>query len=173
MKIQEWLNTTKAKDIMIAEVETLKTSDLIQSAAEKLSHKQISGAPVVDDNGACVGVLSTSDFLSAEEKADRVRREVADSSFFKSSLALPSRIYEEEMAAVRDKIAPVAEQPVKNFMTTDVVSVEAESPVSKIIQFMVDAHVHRVLVMSADKRLLGIVSTTDVLAALLRIGGMD
>ena len=53
-------------------------------------------------------------------------------------------------------------------MTTDQVSVSEDTPLATVVQYMVDAHIHRVLVVGAENQLLGIISTTDVLAALLR-----
>jgi CBS domain-containing protein len=54
-------------------------------------------------------------------------------------------------------------------MTPDVVSVTPETSVLKVIQNMVNAHVHRVVVLDEERRLQGIISTMDVLAALLRV----
>ena len=119
MEIQQWLNETKANEIMIKDVVTLRPTDPLFRAASTLLRQQISGVPVVDEAGACVGVISASDFLDVEERVAQERKEVADSSFFTSDLALPSHIYEEKLAEVRDKIAPAAEQPIEHFMTTD------------------------------------------------------
>jgi len=74
------------------------------------------------------------------------------------------------LAEVRDKLAPAAEQGVARFMTTDLVSVSQDTPLMKVVRNMVDAHVHRVLVLDDDGNLEGIISTTDVLAALMRVG---
>ncbi len=151
MEIQKWTCETKAKDIMIRDIVTVQTSDPLHHAAELSLSQHISGTPVIDDTGACVGVLSTSDFLGAEEKVAEQRRRVVDSSFFNTNLALPQRLYAEKLEEVRDKIAPAAEQAVEHFMTSDLVSVDENAPVSTVIQYVVGAHVHRVLVLDEDK----------------------
>jgi len=115
-----------------------------------------------------VGVLSASGILAAEEKAADERRKVADSSFFNSNLALPMSVYAAKLREVLENIIPTAQQPVARFMTTDLVSVSANAPLRTAVDYMVNAHVHRVVVLDAERRLRGIVSTTDVLAALLR-----
>ena len=61
-----------------------------------------------------------------------------------------------------------AEQPVEHFMTTDLVSVTENTPLQTIVQQMVDAHIHRVVVLDDHQHLQGIISTMDVLAALRR-----
>ncbi len=168
MDISVWLGTTRASDIMVRSVTTLKPSDTLAHAAAVMLHEQISGAPVVDAKGACLGVLSASGILGAEEKVVQERRKIAESSFWNSNLSLPMSVYADKLAEVREKIAPAADQPVERFMTSDLVSVPADTPLRVVIEDMVNAHVHRVVVLDADRRLKGIVSTTDVLAALLR-----
>jgi CBS-domain-containing membrane protein len=168
MELRDWLSETTAADIMVRDVTTLKPDDSVSRAAAMLLGHQITGAPVVDPSGACVGVLSASDILSAEKKVAKEQRKVAESSFWNSNLALPASVYAAKLAEVRDKITPAAEQPVERFMTSDLVSVREETPLRKVVQYMVDAHVHRVVVLDANRRLKGIISTTDVLAAALR-----
>lgn len=54
------------------------------------------------------------------------------------------------------------------FMTPDAVTVDADTPLPELAQRMVDAHVHRVIVIDRRNRPVGIVSSTDLLAALAR-----
>jgi CBS-domain-containing membrane protein len=168
MHVNTWLTTTRASDIMTRNVVTLKRSDTLAHAAAMFLKEQISGAPVVDEAGVCVGVLSASGILAADEKVAQERRKVAESSFFNSNLALPMSVYAAKLQEVRENIAPAAQQSVERFMTSDVVSVSADEPLRVVVEYMVNAHVHRVVILDADRRLLGLVSTTDVLAALLR-----
>jgi CBS domain-containing protein len=168
MEIKKWLAETHAGDVMMREVVTVNADDPLTQAAAALLREQIGGAPVVDGR-ECVGVLSASDVIGAEEKAAEVREKIAESSFWSANLLLPASVYAEKLAAVRDKLAPAADQPVRRFMTADLVSAGEDTPLATIVQQMIDAHVHRVVVLEG-KNLRGIVSTIDVLAALLRAG---
>jgi CBS domain-containing protein len=168
MTINDWLTETKASDIMVRRVITLGPQDTLAQAAAVFLREQISGAPVVGHDGVCVGVCSASDILRAENTVLRERTKVAESSFWNSNLALPASIYEQKLAEVRDKIAPVAEQLVQQFMTANVVAIRDHDPVRKIAEAMLDAHIHRVIVVDASNRLLGIISTIDLLAAILK-----
>ena len=71
-----------------------------------------------------------------------------------------------KLEAIRDE---VESEPctVIQFMTGDLVTVIPETPIEAVVRDMVDAHVHRVLVLDGQEKLLGIITTTDVLAALL------
>jgi predicted transcriptional regulator len=170
MEISQWLVSTTAGEITIRDVTTLRPQDTLAAAAELLISEQITGAPVVDEGGIVLGVLSASDLMTAERQVGREQQQIAESSFWHSSLALPRSVYAAKIAEVRDKLLPALDQPVERFMTTDLVSVSEETPLATVIQHMVDAHIHRVLVLDDAKRLVGIVTTTNVLAALLRLG---
>jgi CBS-domain-containing membrane protein len=57
---------------------------------------------------------------------------------------------------------------VKKFMTADVVTVSPSAPVQELARKIVDARVHRVVVVDEMRMPLGIVTTTDIVAALAR-----
>ena len=66
MTVQEWLSDMPAVAIMTTDVVKLSPSDSLASAADVLLREQITGAPVVEANGRCVGVLSVNDVVGAE-----------------------------------------------------------------------------------------------------------
>lgn len=97
---------------------------------------QISGLPIVESDGTCVGVLSTTDFL-------------------------------------RWQITNVEQSPpgkVEQYMTLDPVTVTADTSLTELAQRMAEGHIHRVLVVDRLYRLVGIISSTDVLAGIVRAG---
>lgn len=168
MQMSEFLQR-KAADVMVTELITLNRSDMMAGAAHTFSRERISGAPVIDDNGKCLGVLSVTDVVGAEERVAKAQQRVADDFFSKFDLILPMSIYEEELNKVRDKITPVTEQPVENFMATDVVTVNESTPLVDVVRLFVDSHIHRVVVTDDEGGLRGIISTIDVMSALLRV----
>ena len=168
MEMNHWLDETTAADIMVRNVVTFDPNDCLAVAAETLLTEQISGAPVVDQADHCVGVFSIVDVLGAEEKVLEESESIAGSSYFNSDLALPASVYADRLAQVRDKLIPASEQPIRHFMTRDVVSVTPESTMRTIVTDLVDAHIHRLVVLDDQRTLLGIISSSDVLAAILR-----
>ena len=163
-----WLDRITAADIMLRDVVTLDPNDCLAVAAETLLLEQVTGAPVVDQEGNCVGVFSIVDVLGAEEKVLEETERIASSSFFHSDLALPASVYADRLAQVRDKLIPASEQPISHFMTRNLVSVTPETTVRTIVKDLIDAHIHRVVVLDERRALVGIISSTDVLAAMLR-----
>lgn len=171
MEVAEWLQHTTAGSIMTTAVVTLRLDDLLADAVGQLLDESISGAPVVDEDRVCVGVFSLADVARAEDDAaDEQAELVQDSDFFRSHLALPPSIHAERFEAIRDRLVPVGERSVARCMTTDVVSVTEDAPLQSVLEAMVDAHLHRVVVTGSEGHLLGLVSSTDVLAALMRVG---
>ncbi len=58
---------------------------------------------------------------------------------------------------------------VRNFMTRQPVTARSDTPVGELARIMVDAHIHRVIVVDEDDRTpVGIVTSTDILGAVAR-----
>lgn len=55
---------------------------------------------------------------------------------------------------------------VERYMTADVVTTSPQTPLRELARTMLDAHIHRVIVVDERHRPIGIVSSTDILAAL-------
>ena len=148
------LLTLTAADLMSAPVVTIPHETSLREAARLLSRSGISGAPVVDGEGRCLGVLSSSDFVTWA-KAGR-EPEKGERMIFLAPWG--------EIVDIND--APDSE--VHRYMTAQPVTVAPAAPVGELAQKMVDAHIHRVLVVVEGGRPCGIVTSTDVLAAVAR-----
>ncbi len=57
---------------------------------------------------------------------------------------------------------------IRHYMTAQPVTVAPSAPVGELAQMMVDAHIHRVLVVTHENQCQGIVTSTDILAAVVR-----
>jgi CBS domain-containing protein len=143
-----------AADLMTAPVMTIPQETSLREAARLLGQSDISGAPVVDPEGRCVGVLSSSDFVTwAGEGGDR------------SPEGRPTCFIAPWGEWVRIEDSPDSE--IRHFMTAPPVTAVPETPVGELARKMVEAHIHRLLVVDED-RPRGIVTSTDVLAAVAR-----
>lgn len=143
----------EAADVMSTPVITVPKQMSIKAAAHLLAQAGISGAPVIDGKGRLVGVLSANDFVSWAEEGGPGHRSFREVPQVHSPWQLldPERVESDE---------------VGTFMTPDPVTVAPATPLTELARMMLDAHIHRVIVVDADMRPVGVVSTTDVLAAL-------
>ncbi len=142
-----------AADVMSDHVVTLPQSLPLRAAARVLSQYHISGAPVVDDDGRCVGVLSTTDLHRWCEKAPRP---------LTGDGLLTGYVCEWEVSSC----PALSGEQVRGYMTRDPVTVSPDTPVPELARMMVEADIHRIVVVDAGARPVGIVSGTDILAAL-------
>jgi CBS-domain-containing membrane protein len=142
-----------AADLMSRDVLTIPWQMSLRAAAHELAQARVSGAPVTDEDGRCVGVLSATDLVRWLE-----RGEPAVCGHFHASLCF---CCEWEVLDI-DVLPPDA---VSRYMTADVVTATPETPVGQLARRMLDAHIHRVIVTDGRGRLVGVVSTTDILAA--------
>ena len=63
------------------------------------------------------------------------------------------------------------ETPITEAMTPEVWSIHPDSAASAAVELMVDKHIHRLVVMETTDEIIGIVTSMDILRALL--AGMD
>jgi len=142
-------------DVMSRNVIMIPEQMSLPGAARILSRAQVTGAPVVDGEGRCVGVLSATDYLHlAEHPEHRPHASAATECQCK-----PWQIFESE---------PDAEPLVRDVMNRDPVLVAAITSLREVARQMLDAHIHRVVVVDGAGRPIGIVSSTDILAAVAR-----
>jgi CBS-domain-containing membrane protein len=143
-----------ANDLMSRDVELIPREMSLRTAAHLLSQAHISGAPVVDDDGKCIGVISATDFMrSLQDEAQ--------------PFTPPRCIHSAWETADWDMIPP---DEVGTHMTSDPIMVPPATKIADLAQMMLDAHIHRVIVVDQGQHPIGIVSSTDVLAALAQTG---
>jgi CBS-domain-containing membrane protein len=147
-----------AADLMSGPVITIPKEMSIQGAAHMLARFAISGAPVVNAEGRCVGVLSTTDILSWAEKGPQ------PSEHGPCSTACAHTAWQ-----VLDT-ETIPESEVGQFMTQVPVTVPPAMHISELARMMTDAHIHRVIVVDDANCPVGIVSSTDILAAVAYAG---
>lgn len=144
-----------AKDIMHKKVVTVESWLTLQELSQVFAEKCISGAPVVDEAGAILGVVSQTDLV-------RTRREapVGVPSFHTEfdDTARSAGLHIEEMERTR----------VEQIMTPGAISLDENTPVEKVAKTMIDSRIHRVLITRGEK-LAGIVTTMDLMRAVITL----
>jgi predicted transcriptional regulator len=144
-----------AADIMSQHIVMIPREMSLQGAARMLARAGVTGAPVVDDRGRCIGVLSTTDFMHWVENDHKPAKAEATDERMCMGWELPEAV--ETNCRVED------------CMTRDPVLVVAGTRIGALARMMIDAHIHRVIVVDAvSQRPIGIVSTIDILAAVAR-----
>lgn len=187
-----------ASDLMSRNVVTIAHDLSLRAAARLLFEHHITGAPVVDRDGRCIGMLT----------ATNVMHWVADGAHGVEDVPPPACPYQvkgrllggEEAAicTLAEGSCPLQDMrpltggrhvavclqpagivndwqqvteklpasPVQRYMTVEVVTVGPSASLADLARTMIRSHIHRLLVVDERHRPIGIVSSTDVLAAL-------
>jgi CBS domain-containing protein len=153
------LGTLTARDVMTERLVVLSESDSLAHAAQVLRERRISGAPVVRSDGEPVGLLSLSDAVSG--LAGRLRDLVE-----RAGSPAGERDWPELQQLLAQSAQPVG--TVGERMSRQLITVRESTALVDVARIMCHGHWHRVLVLDEDGRLSGIVSTMDVLAAVVQ-----
>ncbi|MFL5330821.1 MAG: HPP family protein [Gemmataceae bacterium] len=191
-----------AADLMTASIVQFSEETSLREAAQRLVGERISGAPVVDAQGVCVGVLSSTDFVNLLVNRERHEVSAAMARPLSCSHQRPHRspTGQRQTACTRAEggcavqkrqsmpdgsnvmictqpycvfadwqVFEMEELPadeVRHYMTADPVVVRPDDGIRKLAHCMIDGGVRRVIVVDELNRPIGIVSATDILAAI-------
>ncbi len=122
-------------DLMTSDPATVVVTASAGTALAKLHQLDVRHLPVVDEEGALVGMLSDRDFSPLPHDGASSR-------------------------------SPSPSVPVSDLMSSDVVSVEAETSARELIETLLDLKVGALPVTDSEGALVGIVSYIDVLRGL-------
>jgi CBS domain-containing protein len=144
----------RVRDVLSKDVVTIDANDTLQTALELMTESRLTALPVIDNQKRCAGVLSASDIVEItrninEEMWDLGRGDEASYEWLRDNLA------EHDMAR----------RSVEEFMTDNVATVTPEQTLHEAAREMLRHRVHRLPVVDKNGKLLGIISTMDVLAA--------
>ena len=126
----------KVANLMQTTLVTVASDSMVSEAVVSLADAHVTGLPVVDLTGRLVGVLSTSDILTALAELEEP----------------DARTYFFENTAVRDLMTP---RPV---------TIAPEADAREAAQQMLYANVHRLFVEEAGE-LVGVISQSDIVRA--------
>jgi CBS domain-containing protein len=142
-------------DIMTREVISVSPSDSIGAAAHLMLEHRISGLPVIDAEGALVGMISEGDLLKRTETGTE-----QSVSALRALWLGPQRLAE--------RYIQTHGRSVRHIMTPDPVSARESSSLSEIVALMQSRNIKRLPVLR-DGRVVGIVARADLLRALAQL----
>ena len=151
------LRAETAAELMTANPLSIRDTATVAEAVALLTDKGFSGAPVIDEAGRPIGVLSRADILAYDRERDWPG--MSESSF-------------DTEAGLRSHLGPFTGEPragkldairVRDLMTPAVFSVAPETSASKVIEELLALNVHRLFVVDQSGVLVGVISALDVL----------
>jgi CBS domain-containing protein len=148
---------TPVRDYMTTEVLTFTAEDNVQAAMQQMVDRGIDGAPVVDGNGAVVGMITTGDLIVQESQLHFP----TVLSFLGATPELPSakKHFDED-------IRKALGASVGEVMTPDPEMVKEDDTLERAATVMHDSNVSRLPVVRGGL-LVGIITRTDIVRAIV------
>jgi len=150
-----------AEDVMKSPVITLSPTATLREAAALLSSNRISGAPVVDQSGRLVGVLTEHDLI---RKSQELQIGLTKDPF---GWVSPHTALE-DIASFTRGLCTVAEVLVQDAMVRRVVTGSETDSVEDVARLMMKRRINRVPVMRGDD-LVGIITRADLVWAMVSL----
>jgi CBS domain-containing protein len=146
----------KAQDIMTREVITVSPATTVTELAQLLASHNIGGAPVVDQSGALLGVVTESDLIDQKKKIHiPTVVTILDSVFY---LENPDRMEKE--------IRKIAGLTVEDIYSKKPLTVDENTLIDEIATMMAEKNVHTLPVMRGDA-LVGVIGKRDIIKTLI------
>lgn len=143
----------KVKDIMTKDVIIAKEDDTVESTVRILVEKGFSGLPVVDEENRVKGIITEGDLI----------RRVAKLSG-PSYIEILGGIFPlESKKDLLEKINRSVGHFVKDVMSKDVITISLDEGLEDAATLMIKQKIKRLPVVDEDKKLIGIISRSDIL----------
>jgi predicted transcriptional regulator len=149
------LYAATAADLMTPNPLSIRQNATVKEAAAFLSDRGISAAPVIDDAGRAVGVLSRADIVVHH----RQEAQFVPEFYERTDLVT----HTDEPFAEGFQVENVDPSQVRDIMTPVVLAVSLNDSARKVVTQMVDEKVHRLFVLDDSDVLVGVISALDVL----------
>jgi CBS-domain-containing membrane protein len=148
-----------AGDVMTKDVITVTKDISIRALAELFARHRISSAPVVDDSGELIGIVTESDLIEQDK-----------------SLHIPTVIslfdwviYLESNKKFEKELKKMTGQTVGDIYTREVEAATPATPVSELADIMSTRKIHAVPVVEGHK-VVGIVARIDLIRTMIPRG---
>ncbi|GMT48394.1 MAG: membrane protein [bacterium] len=145
----------RARDIMNRKVITVTPYTSVEELGRLFMGKNVSGAPVIDENGDIYGIVTENDLIS-KEKRFHIPTII---TIFDAIIPLQSD------ATVEKEIKRMAATTVGDICTREVVTVDEETSINDIATIMTEKKIHLLPVLK-EGRLVGIIGKKDVIRAI-------
>jgi CBS domain-containing protein len=146
-------------DIMDRDPVAVHPDDDVETVVALLKQHDLRGLPVVNDAGRCVGIVTETDLVIADEQGD---------------LHIPHYlelfggvVFLEPLRRFEDRLRTAFASKVKDLMTRDPVTIAPDASAKEAARLISERHHDRLPVVEHG-RLVGVVTRVDVLDALIK-----
>jgi len=147
----------QVRQIMTREAVTVRPDTSVEAVMQLLLDRQISGVPVVDEDGAPVGIVSKTDLVREQflrgdsgEEGGEGGVQVPFRRGVRYSPGQGYHVHQEDRRTAAEVMTPIA------------LTVRDDAPISEAARRMAAGGIHRMPVVSPEGRVVGIISAMDI-----------
>jgi len=148
-----------AQDIMTREVITVKENATVRELAALLLTSNISGAPVIDEAGKVIGVVTESDLIFQNKKVH------LPTAF----AILDAFVFLERPDKMEQELKKIAGSRVGDICSRKLISVTPETELEELATLMAEKNIHTLPVMTGDD-LVGVIGKSDIIRTIAQGG---
>ena len=138
----------KVKDLMSRDLTSVQDEAPLKEAAMLLSQNELSGVPVLNEANQVIGFISEKDIISSTlPNGLQIRN--------------PEVVSLADLSQVVKRLSRVGKAKVKDYMSETLIFVTEYTPLSKIVELMLEKDLKRLPVLR-NKRLVGIIERTTL-----------
>ena len=145
-----------AGEIMTRDVVTVRKETTIRELAELFTSRRISSAPVIDDKGDLIGIVTETDLVEQNK-----------------SLHIPTVIsifdwviYLESGKKFEKELKKMTGQTVGDIYSLEVEAIAPSTPVSEIADIMSSKKIHALPVVE-DRKVVGVIARIDMIRSMI------
>lgn len=143
-------------EIMSREPISVTPATPLREAIQILAERHISGLPVVNEQGALVGVISESDLMWQETGAEPPPY----------VMVLDSIIYLQNPHKYEQEIHKALGQTVGEVMTDHVITIKPQQSMQEAAHILQQKNIHRLPVLDDAGKLIGVLTRGDIIRAM-------
>ncbi len=163
--------TVLARDVMKTDVTTVQPETSIEDLIQLLRVSHFTAVPVVDGEGRAVGLISETDILRALAYTISPPQsgEFATQPDKPRDKGVTTRILRggqrEHQVHAHSVMKELLTRTVQDLMTPVVISCSPDDALSEVCRTFVWKEIHRVVVLDAERKVVGLISTLDLAEA--------
>lgn len=133
-----------ARDLMTSPVYTLPSDSTVREAWTEITRRSVHHLPVTSVHGILVGIISDRDLLPHVQEL-----------------------------TTTTQLGQAAHRRLADIMTSSVISAAPTTNVKEIARIMLEEHIHAVPILDGNRRLVGILTTHDLLRGIANHGPLE
>lgn len=143
----------KVKEVMSRQIKSFSPETNAKEALDKLLAIEISGLPVIDEQGKLVGMFTEKDILK---------------HILPTYLEQVGRfVYANTPKGIKSKIADLTHVKIKDIMRKEVVTVDEDTSISEVAHIMLTQKVRRIPVLNKEGKVVGVAARQDIIKGLI------